>query len=356
MIENQFAALEARYEELHTAIEQNDVVTNIPLYQRIQKELNALEPQMAAWRQYQALEDAVAQAKDMRNDPDLGDMAEEELKDLLPRVEEMRRQLKLLLIPRDPDDNRNVVMEVRPGAGGDEAALFAALLCRMYQRYAERHRMRFESVSLSDTELGGVKEAVFTLSGNDTFARLKFESGVHRIQRVPVTEAGGRIHTSTATVAVLPEAEDVEVTIRPEDVRIDTYRASGHGGQYINRTDSAVRLTHLPTGLVVTCQDEKSQLKNKEKAFKVLKSRLYDLYRRQKDEAYAENRRSQVGSGERNERIRTYNFPQGRVTDHRVNLTLYKIDAVMDGELDEIIDALALQEQEDQLRRLDEGL
>ena len=356
MIENQFAALEARYEELHTAIEQNDVVTNIPLYQRIQKELNALEPQMAAWRQYQALEDAVAQAKDMRNDPDLGDMAEEELKDLLPRVEEMRRQLKLLLIPRDPDDNRNVVMEVRPGAGGDEAALFAALLCRMYQRYAERHRMRFESVSLSDTELGGVKEAVFTLSGNDAFAHLKFESGVHRIQRVPVTEAGGRIHTSTATVAVLPEAEDVEVTIRPEDVRIDTYRASGHGGQYINRTDSAVRLTHLPTGLVVTCQDEKSQLKNKEKAFKVLKSRLYDLYRRQKDEAYAENRRSQVGSGERNERIRTYNFPQGRVTDHRVNLTLYKIDAVMDGELDEIIDALALQEQEDQLRRLDEGL
>lgn len=356
MIENQFAALEARYEELHTAIEQNDVVTNIPLYQRIQKELNALEPQMAAWRQYQALEDAVAQAKDMRNDPDLGDMAEEELKDLLPRVEEMRRQLKLLLIPRDPDDNRNVVMEVRPGAGGDEAALFAALLCRMYQRYAERHRMRFESVSLSDTELGGVKEAVFTLSGNDAFAHLKFESGVHRIQRVPVTEAGGRIHTSTATVAVLPEAEDVEVTIRPEDVRIDTYRASGHGGQYINRTDSAVRLTHLPTGLVVTCQDEKSQLKNKEKAFKVLKSRLYDLYRRQKDEAYAENRRSQVGSGERNERIRTYNFPQGRVTDHRVNVTLYKIDAVMDGELDEIIDALALQEQEDQLRRLDEGL
>ena len=216
--------------------------------------------------------------------------------------------------------------------------------------------MRFESVSLTDTELGGVKEAVFTLSGNDAFSRLKFESGVHRIQRVPVTEAGGRIHTSTATVAVLPEAEDVEVSIDPADVRIDTYRASGHGGQYINRTDSAVRLTHMPTGLVVTCQDEKSQLKNKEKAFKVLKSRLYDLYRREKEAAYAENRRAQVGTGERNERIRTYNFPQGRVTDHRVNLTLYKIDAVMDGELNEIIDALALNEQEEKLRRLDENM
>lgn len=356
MIENQYAALEARFEELSTAAEQNDVVTDVKQYQRIQKELNELQPKMDAWRAYQALESAIEQAQDMRGDPDLGDMAEEELKTLLPQREDMLRQLKLLLIPRDPDDDRNVVVEVRPGAGGDEAALFAGLLCRMYQRYAERHRMRFESVSLTDTELGGVKEAVFTLSGNDAFSRLKFESGVHRIQRVPVTEAGGRIHTSTATVAVLPEAEDVEVTINPEDVRIDTYRASGHGGQYINRTDSAVRLTHLPTGLVVTCQDEKSQLKNKEKAFKVLKSRLYDLFKRQKEEAYAENRRSQVGSGERNERIRTYNFPQGRVTDHRVNLTLYKIDAVMDGELDEIIDALALQEQEDKLHALEQGM
>ena len=311
---------------------------------------------MEAWKRYQQLEESIQQAKDMRTDPDLGDMAEEELKELLPLKEEMQHQLKLLLIPRDVDDDRNVVVEVRPGAGGDEAALFAGLLVRMYQRYAERNKMRFESVSLTDTELGGVKEAVFTLSGNDAFSRLKFESGVHRIQRVPVTEAGGRIHTSTATVAVLPEAEDVEVSIDPADVRIDTYRASGHGGQYINRTDSAVRLTHMPTGLVVTCQDEKSQLKNKEKAFKVLKSRLYDLYRREKEAAYAENRRAQVGTGERNERIRTYNFPQGRVTDHRVNLTLYKIDAVMDGELNEIIDALALNEQEEKLRRLDENM
>ncbi|MBE5776132.1 MAG: peptide chain release factor 1 [Clostridiales bacterium] len=353
MIENQFNALEARYEELLTASEQNDVVTDIALFRRIQKELNELEPKMDTWKRYLALEEAIAQAQDMQSDPDLGDMAQEELRALLPEKERMRHELKLLLIPRDEDDERNVVVEVRPGAGGDEAALFAALLTRMYQRYAEKHRLKFESVSLSDTELGGVKEAVFTLSGSGAYAALKHESGVHRIQRVPVTEAGGRIHTSTATVAVLPEAEDVEVNIDPGDVRIDTYRASGHGGQYINRTDSAVRLTHLPTGLVVTCQDEKSQLKNKEKAFKVLKSRLYDLYRQQKDRAYAENRRAQVGSGERNERIRTYNFPQGRVTDHRVNLTLYKIDAVMDGELDEIIDALRLREQEEKLRALE---
>ena len=239
-----------------------------------------------------------------------------------------------------------MVMEIRPGAGGDEAALFAALLLRMYQRYAERKGYQLEPVDISTTELKGVKEAVCTLNGVGAFSRMKFESGVHRIQRVPVTEAGGRIHTSTATVAVLPEAEDVEVEIKPEDLRI------GHGGQYINRTDSAVRITHLPTGLVVTCQDEKSQLKNKEKAMKVLASRLYDLYRAEKDAAYAQNRKAQVGSGERNERIRTYNFPQGRVTDHRADLTLYKIDAILDGDLDEIIDALTIKEQAEKLQAL----
>ena len=352
MLEAQFEAMEGRLEELTVASAQPDIIADVPRWQKILKEISQLEPAVAAWKNYQKLLRDMADARDMLADPAMADMAEEELRKLTVREEKEREQLRLFLIPHDPNDDRSVVMEIRPGAGGEEAALFAALLLRMYQRYAERRGYRFETVDISDTELGGVKEAVFTLSGAGAFSRMKYESGVHRIQRVPVTEAGGRIHTSTATVAVLPEAEDVEVDIHPEDLRIDTYRASGHGGQYINRTDSAVRITHLPTGLVVTCQDEKSQLKNKEKAMKVLKSRLYDLYRAEKDAAYAENRRAQVGSGERNERIRTYNFPQGRVTDHRAGLTLYKIDAILDGDLDEIIDALTLQEQTEKLRRL----
>ncbi len=352
MMEAQFEAMEGRLEELTVAAAQPEIIADVPKWRGMLKEMAQLEPAVNAWRRYQQLLSEIEQAKEMRADPDMGDMAEEELRELLPREEKEREQLRLFLIPHDPNDDRSVVMEIRPGAGGEEAALFAALLLRMYQRYAERAGFQFEAVDISDTELGGVKEAVFTLNGAGAFSRMKYESGVHRIQRVPVTEAGGRIHTSTATVAVLPEAEDVEVEIRPEDIRIDTYRASGHGGQYINRTDSAVRITHMPSGLVVTCQDEKSQLKNKEKAMKVLASRLYDLYRAEKDAAYAQNRRAQVGSGERNERIRTYNFPQGRVTDHRVNLTLYRIDAVLDGDLDEIIDALTIQEQTEKLKSL----
>ena len=352
MMEAQFEAMEGRLEELTVASAQPEILSDVPKWQAIRKEIAQLTPAVEAWREYRRLLSQIDQAREMRADPDLNDIAEDELKALLPQEEAARAQLRLFLIPHDPNDDRNVVMEIRPGAGGEEAALFAALLLRMYQRYAERRGYLFEAVDISDTELGGVKEAVFTLSGAGAFARMKYESGVHRIQRVPVTEAGGRIHTSTATVAVLPEAEDVEIDIRQEDLRIDTYRASGHGGQYINRTDSAVRITHLPTGLVVTCQDEKSQLKNKEKALKVLKSRLYDLLRAEKDAAYAQNRKSQVGSGERNERIRTYNFPQGRVTDHRVNLTLYRIDAILDGDLDEIIDALTLQEQGEKLKQL----
>ena len=352
MIESPFEALEARYEELSVESAQAEVIADSKRYQAVLKEMSDLEPRVLAWREYQKAEARRAEAEEMLADPELKEMAEEELKELRPQLEEMRHRLKLMLIPVDKNDERNVIIEIRPAAGGDEAALFAALLLRMYQRYAERHRMRFEALSVADTELGGVKEATVMISGSGAYSRLKFESGVHRIQRVPVTEAGGRIHTSTATVAVLPEAEEVDAEIRPEDVRIDTYRASGHGGQYINRTDSAVRLTHLPTGLVVTCQDEKSQLKNKEKAFKVLRSRLYDLLQGQKDAAYAQDRRSQVGSGERNERIRTYNFPQGRVTDHRVNLTLYKLDQITDGDLDEIIDALFLREQEEKLSAL----
>ena len=350
--EAQFETMENRLEELTVASAQPDIIADVPRWQGILREIARLTPAVEAWRGYRQLQSEIAQAREMRNDPDLAGMAEEELAHLLPREESEQKRLRLFLIPRDPDDDKSVVMEIRPGAGGEEAALFAALLLRMYQRYAERKGYLFEMVDAADTELGGVKEAVFTLSGPGAFAQMKYESGVHRIQRVPVTESGGRIHTSTATVAVLPEAEDVEIDIRAEDLRIDTYRASGHGGQYINRTDSAVRITHLPSGLVVTCQDEKSQLKNKDKAMKVLKSRLYDLYRSEKDAAYARQRKDQVGSGERNERIRTYNFPQGRVTDHRVNLTLYKIDAVLDGDLDEIIDALILQDQAEKLRHL----
>lgn len=347
-----FEWMQARLEELSEAVGQPDVMADVPKWQALLRERAQLEPAVSAWQEYQRLCAHLAEAQELCDDPDMGEIAKEEYKQLTDREKEAAEQLKLFLLPQDPNDQRNVILEVRAGAGGDEASLFAALLLRMYMRYAERRGWQASVTSISDTELGGVKEAVVTITGRGAFSRLKFESGVHRIQRVPVTEAGGRIHTSTATVAVLPEAETVEVDIRQEDLRIDTYRASGHGGQYINRTDSAVRITHLPTGTVVTCQDEKSQLKNKEKAMKVLASRLYDLYRTQADSAYAENRRAQVGTGERNERIRTYNFPQGRVTDHRVGLTLYKIDAIVDGDLDEIIDALTVEDQAEKLKAL----
>ncbi|MBQ8081108.1 MAG: peptide chain release factor 1 [Clostridia bacterium] len=351
-MEQHFEALCARYEELEEASVQNEVILDVPRYRRVLQEKAQLEPAVLAWRDYRRLLKDIGEAEELREDPDFRETAQEELKALYPRREEAESALKVFLIPRDRDDDRSVIMEIRPAAGGEEAALFAGLLTRMYQRYAERHGFQAEMIDVSDTELGGVKEAVFSLNGMGAYARMKYESGVHRIQRVPVTETAGRIHTSTATVAVLPEAEDVEVTIREDELRIDTYRASGHGGQYINRTDSAVRITHLPTGLVVTCQDEKSQLKNKEKAMKVLKARLYDLYRTQQDAEYAENRRRQVGSGERNERIRTYNFREGRVTDHRIGLTLYRLDEIIDGDLDEIIDALTANEQTEKLKRL----
>ena len=352
MYETHFEALCARYEELLTASHQNEVILDPSALRKVLRELRYLEPAVRDWEEYQALLKHREEARELLADPDLRAEAESELRSLDARKPLLEEKLRLWLIPRDEDDDRSVIMEVRPGAGGEEAALFAGLLVRMYARYAERHGFRTEEISVSRTELGGVKEAVFSLNGTGAFARMKFESGVHRIQRVPVTETAGRIHTSTATVAVLPEAEDVEVDVSPDDIRIDTYRASGHGGQYINRTDSAVRITHLPTGLVVTCQDEKSQTKNKEKAMKVLKSRLYQLYRSEKDAAYAEKRRSQVGSGERNERIRTYNFHESRVTDHRVGLTLYRLDDILDGDLDEIIDALTAKEQTEALSRL----
>ena len=288
----------------------------------------------------------------MLDDSDMGQMAREELTALNAELEKTEREIKLLLLPHDPDDDKNVVMEIRSGAGGEEAALFGTMLMRMYTRYAERHGWRVEMMDANMTELGGVKEAVFVIAGEGAFSRLRYESGVHRVQRVPVTESNGKRQTSTATVAVLPEAQEVDVKIDPGDLRIDVYRASGHGGQYINKTDSAVRITHMPTGIVVTCQDEKSQLKNREKAMRVLRARLYEKLQAQKDEDYAQNRRAQVGTGDRSERIRTYNFNEGRVTDHRIGRTVYTIDAFVDGDMDEIIDQLIYEDQQEQLKAL----
>ena len=288
----------------------------------------------------------------MLDDPDMGQMAREELSALDAEMEKTEREIKLLLLPRDPDDDKSVVMEIRSGAGGEEAALFGTMLMRMYTRYAERHGWRVEMMDANMTELGGVKEAVFVIAGEGAFSRLRYESGVHRVQRVPVTESNGKRQTSTATVAVSPEAQEVDVKIDPGDLRIDVYRASGHGGQYINKTDSAVRITHMPTGIVVTCQDEKSQLKNKEKAMRVLRARLYEKLQAQKDEDYAQSRRNQVGTGDRSERIRTYNFNEGRVTDHRIGRTVYTIDAFVDGDMDEIIDQLIYEDQQEQLKAL----
>ena len=349
---NKFEWIASRYEELSEAIVQPEIIADAAKYQACLKERYALEPQVEAWQRYQHLLDAIAQAREMLTDPDLNDMAQEELNELLLQQSAMETELQILLLPRDPDDDRNVIMEIRGGAGGEESCLFAADMVRMYSRYAERCGFRVVPLYTQDTELGGVKECVFTIAGSGAFARMKYESGVHRVQRIPVTEANGKRQTSTITVAVLPEAEDVDIDINPEDLRIDTYRASGHGGQHINKTDSAVRITHLPTGMAVACQSERSQIQNRARAMQLLKSRLLEQKRADSDAAYAENRRIQVGSGDRSERIRTYNFHEGRVTDHRIGLTLYAIGSIMEGDLDEIIDALKAEEQAEKLRRL----
>ena len=347
--------IEGRYDEITQLMTQPDVAADADRLRRLMQEHAQLEPVLEAYRAWKKLLERDREADEMLADPEMAEMAREEKEELSEAIPAAQRALQLLLLPQDPNDDRSVVMEIRAGAGGEEAALFGAMLLRMYQHYAERRGWRFELTDANMTELGGVKEATFMIAGRGAFRRLKFESGVHRVQRVPSTESSGRIHTSTATVAVLPEAEDVEVQVNPGDLRIDVYRSTGHGGQCINTTDSAVRITHLPTGLVVTCQDEKSQIKNREKAMRVLKARLYDMYRSKADAEYAENRRSQVGTGDRSERIRTYNFPQGRVTDHRIGLTLYQLEAFVDGDCDPVIDALVLADETERLKALGEN-
>jgi peptide chain release factor 1 len=349
--ENRLDQLVRRHAELADALAERGLGGTE--FARLSKEYSELSPIVAEIEGLRRARDEIAALAEMAHageDSELRALAEDELRTLRERLPELERQLRLALLPRDEDDSRNAIVEIRAGTGGEEAALFAADLFRMYQRYAALKGWRFEILDLSETGLGGCKEASAAISGREVFARLKFESGVHRVQRVPETEASGRIHTSAATVAVLPEAEEVDVQLDDRDLRIDVFRASGPGGQSVNTTDSAVRITHLPTGLVVIQQDEKSQHKNKAKALKVLRARLYERERRAREAARAAERKSQVGSGDRSERIRTYNFPQGRVTDHRINLTLYKLDKVLSGEaLDEIIDALL---SEDQVARL----
>lgn len=342
-----------KYEELAKKVSDPDIISDQPTWQKYMKEMGEMEPIVKEYKHYKDMKQELEDAKEifeMEDDEELREMAREEIKELEAGIEKSQEELKILLLPKDPNDEKNVILEVRAGTGGDEAALFGGDLMRMYLRYAERRRWKTEIIDLNDTGIGGVKEAVIMIKGKGAYSRLKFESGVHRVQRVPETESSGRIHTSAASIAVLPEVDDVEVKIDPNDVRVDVYRASGNGGQCVNTTDSAVRLTHIPTGLVVTCQDEKSQIKNKDKAFKVLKARLYDLMLQEQNDKISAERRSQVGSGDRSERIRTYNFPQGRVTDHRINLTIYKLENFLDGDLDEIIDALITHDQAEKMK------
>ena len=344
-IARQLESIEGRFEELSIRITLPEVISDSALFTQLIREHADLEELNAIAVEHRRLREEIAAAEELLSDPDMREMAEEELVELRQRLADKTQEARIALLPKDPDDHKNAVLEVRAGAGGDEAGLFAAELLRMYMHYADAHGWKTELIEDGSTELGGVKESVALISGKNVFQKLKYESGVHRVQRVPVTESSGRIHTSTATVAVLPEAGDVEIEINPNDLRIDTYRASGAGGQHVNRTDSAVRITHIPTGLVVTSQDQRSQIQNRERAMQVLKTRLYDMQRQKQQSEYADQRKGQIGTGDRSERIRTYNFPQGRVTDHRIGLTLYKIDDIINGDLDEIIDALTLAEQ-----------
>ena len=344
--------LEDKYKELTEKISDPEVISDQKVWQKYMKEHADLEPIIMKFREYQSVLNSIKDSKEIlqeESDEELRELAKMELSEMEDQVEPLEAELKILLLPKDPNDEKNVIVEVRGGAGGDEAALFAGDLFRMYSRYAERRRWKIELLSASDTGVGGYKEVSFLIKGKGAYSRLKYESGVHRVQRIPATESGGRIHTSTATVAVLPEVETVEVNINPNDLRIDVFRSSGNGGQSVNTTDSAVRITHIPTGEVVSCQDGKSQLKNKEQALKILVARLNDKAIAEQNKEISAERKSQVGTGDRSERIRTYNFPQGRVSDHRINLTLYKLDQFLDGDIDEMIDALITVDQTEKM-------
>ena len=347
-------ALDLRYQALEAQLSAPETYDDPALVTRLNREQRELEPVVSAYRALEGRRRDLAEAEALMGDPDMKELAREEFNQAREDVARLEEQLKILLLPKDPNDGKNVIVEIRAGVGGEEAALFAHSLHRMYTMYAESRGWRVEVTSLSETELGGVKELSMVIEGEGAYSRLKFESGVHRVQRVPETESGGRIHTSTATVAVLPEVDEVDFELNPADIEMQVFRSSGAGGQHINKTSSAVRLIHKPTGTVVECQQERSQFQNRDKAMQILRARLYDeQVQAQADEVTAQ-RRSQVGSGMRNERIRTYNFPQGRVTDHRIGLTLYKIDAVMDGSLDEVIDALVTADQAERLRHSEE--
>ena len=346
-----------RFEEVLNELNEPTVANNQARFQKLMKEQSDLQPIVDAYKEYkdckQTVEDSVAMLEE-ESDEEMREMLKEELSDAKKRIEELERELKILLLPKDPNDDKNVIVEIRAGAGGDEAALFAAEMYRLYVKYAEKNRWKVELMNCDEIGIGGMKEVNFMITGKGAYSKLKYESGVHRVQRVPETESGGRIHTSTITVAVMPEVEEVDVVIDEKDIRIDVIRASGNGGQCVNTTDSAVRLTHYPTGIVVYSQTEKSQLQNKAKAFALLRAKLYDIEQQKAHDAEAELRRSQIGTGDRSEKIRTYNFPQGRVTDHRIKLTLYKLDSIMNGDIDELIDSLIAADQAAKLANLNE--